>query len=103
MTGRMRDAINQVRALNEELLDKAKSQNIETEKRDLAIRGLEANQERLGRLGEDLAIIRQDFMDESGYVDSEQFYNISQDFVPLYQQLRQMMLVTRELSKDIQW
>jgi hypothetical protein len=103
MSGKMQDAINQVKALNTEFLDKAKSQDIDTEKQDLAIRGLETNLERLARLTEDVAIIRQDFMDESGYVDEEQFNNISQDFVPLYQQLRQLTTLTRELAKDIQW
>lgn len=103
ISGRMKDAINQVRQLNATLLDKAKNQKIGTEQQAAAIRGLESNLERLGQVETDLAIIRQDFMDESEFVDKEQFVTISQDFVPLYQQMEQIMSVTRELSKDIQW
>jgi hypothetical protein len=103
IAGRMNDAIIQVRELNNTLLQKVKAQNIELIKQDLAIRGLEANLERLGQLEADLAIIRQDFINQAGSANNEQFATINQDFMPLHQQLLQITSNTREVSKDIQW
>lgn len=103
VSGKLRDGINQLRQLNQALLDRAKNQEIEINKKEIAIRGFEVNLDRLNQTETDLLIIRQDFMDEAGFVDKEQFLSINQDFLPIYQKMSQSMSLTRELSKDIQW
>lgn len=103
ISGKMKDAIIQVRKVNEVLLDKAKAQQMSPDQQETIIRGLTANIERLNQLEADAAVVRQDFINQSGFADEGEFTSISQDFSPLYQQLRQLTSITRELAKDIQW
>lgn len=103
VSGRLADAINQVRELNQTLLKKASMQISDASKREAIITGLNSNLERLNQLEYDMAVIKQDFVDESTFADTNRFSTIGEDFKPLYQRLTQLMAVTRELSGSVQW
>lgn len=103
VSGKLSEAIEQVKTLNKTLIDKAKNQNIDSNQQDVIVTGLNSNIERLNQLQFDAEIIKQDFLDEAGFADVNRFTTIVDDFKPLHQKLIQIMAVTRELSGNIQW
>jgi len=101
--GMLKDRINEMRALNVALDERAKQQNLNEADRELVERGLSLNLERINGIETNLATKRQELLDSSGYVNEGDFSKITTNLSPIQIQLQQLLTVTDELSEYVQW
>jgi len=89
--------------LNQELTHRAQSQQLETSLKEVKLRGLAVNKDRLSAALNRLNVINQKLTDSSGYGNAEMFNRILEEANPVFSEISELYQVLSELSRGLEW
>jgi hypothetical protein len=99
----MRQAVVRLQNFNSELTQRVSSQQLTAAQKEVKLRGLQVNRERLDTAWQSLAEFQTDTMDMAGSASQTSFLKIAEQGTPIHAQLSQLNQVLHELSEGVEW